>query len=88
VPATNRLYCRCHCSHDQYNLRQRLGNGWLNDYVSSVAKCAVGLNSLTVWMDMPNLHNPCINKECTAQEAECHPQRVTCSRIEARPWHC
>jgi hypothetical protein len=85
VPRTNRLQCRCDCRYDQHNMRQGLRNGWLNDYVSSVAKCTVGLNSLTVGVDMPNLHDPCINKERTAQEAECHPQRMTCSRIEATP---
>ena len=64
-------------------MRQRLRNGWLNDYVSSMAKRAIGLNGLTVRVYMPNLHDPGASNKCTAEEAKRYPQRMTCSRIEA-----
>jgi hypothetical protein len=38
-------------------------------------------------VDMPDLHKPCIDQERTAEKAERYPQRTTCSRIEATPWH-
>jgi hypothetical protein len=68
-------------------MRQRLRNGWLNDYVGSMAKRAIGLNRLTVSVRMPNLHDAGKDKECTAEEAECHPQRMIRFRIEAGAGH-
>jgi len=42
--------------------------------MGTMAKRAVGPNCLTVRVDMPNLYHPGIKKECTAREAERHPQ--------------
>ena len=48
-----------------------------------MAKRAIGLNCLTVRVDMPNLHDPGASNECTAKEAKRHPERTTCPLIEA-----
>jgi hypothetical protein len=60
----------------------------LNDYVGSLAKRTIGLNSLTVSVGMPNLHDAGKNKERTAEEAERHPQPMSCFWIGAAAGHC
>jgi hypothetical protein len=55
--------------------------------VGSLAKRAIGLNRLTVSVGMPNLHDARKNQERTAEEAERHPQRMICFRIEAGACH-
>ena len=47
------------------------------DQVGDVAKRAVGLNDLTVCVDVPGLHDPAEGDQCAAKKAEHHPQRVT-----------
>jgi hypothetical protein len=59
----------------------------LDNYVSSMANCAVGLDWLTVRVRMPNLHDRGASNEGTAEEAKRHPERVTCSLIEATTEH-
>ena len=46
-----------------------------------MAKCAVGLNSLTVRVNMSNLQDRGANDKCTAEKAKRHPERMTCSLI-------
>ena len=77
----DRLQRGKYCSHHTHGWRHGLRNRWLNNYVGSMAKCAVGLNGLTVRVNMPNLHDRGANDKCTAEEAERHPERMTCSLI-------
>jgi hypothetical protein len=67
VSSTNRLKRRCYGRYDPYGMQQSLRNRWPNDYVGGVAKCTIGLNSLTVRVDVPNLHRRGANNECTAK---------------------
>jgi hypothetical protein len=69
--------CR-YCRHDPDRTRQSLRNGRLNDYVGSMAKRTIGLNRLTICVCMPNLYDAGKNKKGTAEEAERHPQSVSC----------
>jgi hypothetical protein len=48
-----------------------------------MAKCAIGLNGLSVRVRMANLHNCGAGNECTAEEAKRYPERMMCSLIEA-----
>ena len=59
-----------------------MGNGWLNNDVGSLAKCAIGLNCLTVKVPMPNLQDRGVSNQRTAEEAKRYPERMTCSLIE------
>lgn len=77
----DRLQLGRYCSHNTHGGRYGLRNRWLNNYVGSMAKCAVGLNGLTVRVNMPNLHDRGANDKCTAEEAKRHPERTTCSLI-------
>jgi hypothetical protein len=63
---------------DADRARQRLRSGRLNDQMSDVAKCAVGLHRLTVCVDVPGLHDPAESDECAAKKAEHYPQGVMC----------
>jgi hypothetical protein len=83
----NRLQNSRYRRHDPDRARQRLRNGWLNDYVGSMAKRTIGLNSLTVSVGMPNLHDARKNKQGTAEEAERHPQPMSYFWIEAAAEH-
>jgi len=77
--STYRLQGRRYPCRDKGSARKKLGNGWLNDQVSDVAKRAIGLNRLSVRMRVPGLHDPAESNECAAKEAEHHPQQTTCS---------
>jgi hypothetical protein len=46
-----------------------------------MAKCAVGLNGLTVRVNMSNLQDRGANDKCTAEKAKRYPERMTCSLI-------
>jgi hypothetical protein len=48
-----------------------------------MAKCAVGLNGLTVRVNMRNLQDRRANDKCTAEKAKRHPERTACSLIGA-----
>ena len=75
-------------SHNTHSWRHGLRNRWLNNYVGSMAKCAVGLNGLTVRVNMPNLHDRGANDKCTAEKAKRCPERMTCPLFEAATYHC
>jgi hypothetical protein len=75
-------------SHNTHGRRHGLRNRWLNNYVGSMAKRAVGLNGLTVRVNMPNLHDRDANNKCTAEKAKRYPQRMTCPVIETATYHC
>jgi hypothetical protein len=62
-----------------------MGNGWLNDQMSGMAKRTIGLNCLTIRVRVHDLHDPAESNKCTAEKAEHYPQRMTCSGIEATP---
>jgi hypothetical protein len=87
VSSANRLKRRCYGRYDPYGMRQRMRNRGLNDYVGGVAKCAIRLRGLTVRVDVPNLHRRGANNECTAKEANRHPERTKCSLIGAATYH-
>jgi len=46
-----------------------------------MAKCAVGLNGLTVRVNMSNLQDRRADDKCTAEKAKRYPERMTCSLI-------
>jgi hypothetical protein len=79
----DRLQFGGYCRHNTHGWRHGLRNRWLNDYVGSMAKCAIGLNRSTVRVRMPDLHDRGANNECTAEEAKRYPERTTCSLIKA-----
>ena len=79
----DRLQRGKYCSHHTHGWRHGLRNRWLNNYVGSMAKCAIGLNGLSVRVRMANLHNCGAGNECTAEEAKRYPERMMCSLIEA-----
>jgi hypothetical protein len=83
VPRANRLLRGWYCRYGIYGMRQMPRYDRLNDDVGSMAKGTIGLNSLTVGMRVPNLHDGGADNECTAEEAKRHPERRTCSLIEA-----
>ena len=62
--------------HDKDSARQRLGNRWLNDQVSGVAKRTIGLNRWAIRVRVHDLHDPTENNKCTAYKAEHYPQQV------------
>jgi hypothetical protein len=64
-------------------MRQRLRNEWLNDYVGRMAKGTIGLNSLTVNVRVPYLHDRGTNDKCATEKTKRHPERRTCSLIGA-----
>ena len=80
---TNRLQRGGYCPDDPYAMRQRQRNGRLNDDVGSMAKRAIGLNSLTANVRMPDLHDRGTNDKCAAEKTKCHPERMTCPLIGA-----
>ena len=47
-----------------------------------MAESAVGLNGLTVRVNMSNLQDRGANDKCTAEKAKSDPKRMTCSLIE------
>ena len=53
-------------------MRQRLRNGWLNDYSGNMTERAIGMD-LPVRMGMRNLHDSAKNNEYDAEEAERAP---------------
>jgi hypothetical protein len=53
----------------------------LNHQVGSMAESAVGLNRLTVRVNMSNLQDRGANDKCTAEKAKSYPERMTCSLI-------
>ena len=55
--------------------------------MGGVAKCTIGLNSLTVGVKVPNLNDAGKGEECTAKEAHSDPQRTMDSRIPAALQH-
>jgi hypothetical protein len=77
----DRLQLGSYCSHNTHGWRHGLRNGWLNNYVGRMAKCAVGLNGLTARVNMRNLHGRGANDKCTAEKAKQHPERTACSLI-------
>jgi hypothetical protein len=77
----DRLQLGRYCSHNTYSWGYGLRNGWLNNYVGRMAKRAVGLNGLTVRVNMRNLHDRGANDKCNAEEAKQHPERTSCSLI-------
>ncbi len=64
------------------------GTRWLNDHVRRMAERAIGVDRLAVGMGMAGLHHPAQENEGTAEEGERYPERMTCSRVNARPHHC
>ena len=68
-------------SHNTHSWRHGLRNRWLNNQVGSMAKCTVGLNGLTVRVNMSNLQDRGANDKCTAENAKRYPERMTCSLI-------
>jgi hypothetical protein len=82
VPGTDRLQLGRYGSHNTHGWGYGLRNRWLNNFVGRMAECAVGLNGLTVRVNMPNLHDRGANDECTAEEAKRHPEGMSCSLIE------
>jgi hypothetical protein len=83
----NRLQNSRYSRHNPDRTRQSLRNGWLNDYVGSMAKRTIGLNRLTVSVGMPNLHDASKNKERAAEETERYPQSLSCFWIGAAAGH-
>jgi len=83
----NRLQNSPYRRHDPDRTRQSLRNGWLNDYVGSMAKRTIGLNRLTICVRVPNLHDAGKNKKGAAEEAERHPQSVSCFWIGPTDGH-
>jgi hypothetical protein len=55
----------------------------LYDDVSRMTKSAVRLNRSTVRVDVPNLHDRSKGDKYNAEDAKGHPERMTCSLIEA-----
>ena len=72
---TNRLQRGGYCPDDPYAMRQRQRNGRLNDDVRSMAKRAIGLNSLTANVRMPDLHDRGTNDKCAAEKTKRCPER-------------
>jgi len=83
----HRLQLGRYCSHNTHDWRHRLRNRRLNNQVGSMAKCTVGLNGLTVRVNMSNLQDRGANDKCTAEKAKRHPERMTCSLIVTGPQH-
>ena len=77
----DRLRLGRYCSHNTHDWRHGLRNRRLNNQVGSMAKCAIGLNGLTVRVNMSNLQDRGANDKCTAEKAKRYPQRMTCSLI-------
>ncbi len=73
VLGKNRLKSSRYRLHHPDRMRQRLRNGWLNDYVGSMAKRTIGLNRLTVSVRMRNLYDPGKNNQRAAEEAKRYP---------------
>jgi hypothetical protein len=77
----DRLQLGRYCSHNTHDWRHGLRNRRLNNQVGSMAKCAVGLNGLTVRVNMSNLQDRRANDKCTAEKAKRYPERMRCSLI-------
>jgi hypothetical protein len=52
-----------------------------------MAKRAIGLNGLTVRVNMSNLQDRGANDKCTAEKAKRYPQRMTCSLTGTGTYH-
>ena len=62
-----------------------MGNRWLNDQMSGVAKRTIGLNRWPVRVRVHDLHDPAESNKCTAEKAEHYPQQVAVLRLRLRP---
>jgi hypothetical protein len=69
----HRLQFDKYCSHHTHDRRRGLRNRRLNNQVGSMAKCTVGLNGLTVRMNMSNLQDRGANDKCAAEKAKRYP---------------
>jgi hypothetical protein len=81
APRVDGLGLGGYCSHNMHDWRHGLRNSWLNNQVGRMAECAVGLNRLTVRVNMSNLQDRGANDKCTAEKAKSYPERMTCSLI-------
>ena len=58
-------------------MRQRLRDEGLHDHVGRVAQGTIGLQGLTVNVDVPHLHDRGAYDECAAKKAERSPEGMT-----------
>ena len=76
MPETNGLRRNGYCRHDTHDMRQRLRNERLNDYVGRMAKGTIGVQCLTVNVRVPYLHDRCADDKCTTDKAKRYPERM------------
>lgn len=82
---TNWLRRNGYCRYDKHDMRQRLRNERLHDYVGRMAKGTVGLQSLTVSVCVSYLHDRGTDDKCAAEKTKRHPERMAGPPVGAAP---
>jgi hypothetical protein len=77
VLATNWLLRDGYCRYDAHDMRQRLGNEGLHDYVGRMAQGTIGLQGLTDNVGVSYLHDRGAYDECAAKKAKRYPEGMT-----------